>query len=100
VTDERHPGYEPIGPGAGPHNPFPDLHGRSADVVAKEQASDRELQARLVRPTCLFCGHDQFQEEIGKLDTRFGMEAHKVRMLICRRCSFTMQFSQGRGWNV
>ncbi|MCW2922323.1 MAG: hypothetical protein JWL76_2197 [Thermoleophilia bacterium] len=77
---------------AGPHNPFPDLAARPGPA--------RDLDTRLAQPTCLFCGHDQFTEEIGKLDTRWGMEAHKMRLLICRRCAFTMSFSLGRGMNV
>ncbi len=78
--------------GAEPDNPFPDLG---------EGGTKPEPDApNTVRPTCLFCGHDQFVEEIGKLDTRWGMEAHKMRLLICQRCSFTMHFSLGRGLNV
>jgi hypothetical protein len=84
---------EQAGRPAGPGNPFPDL--------ADQQAAGSESQdPHAVRPTCLFCGHDQFTEEIGKLETRWGFEAHKMRLLICRRCAFTMHFSLGRGVNV
>jgi len=85
---------------AGPHNPFPDLHGPTPEVADAIRAEAAAQARRVAHPTCLFCGHDQFTEEVGKLDTRWGMEAHKVRMLICNRCAFTMHFSMGRGVNV
>lgn len=85
--------------GAGPHNPFPDLHGTPTRRPADTQESDAELERRIVAPTCLFCGHHSFKEEIAKLPTRFGWEAHKSRLLICSRCGFMMNFSLGRGVN-
>lgn len=100
----QHPGYPPIGPGrgpggAGPHNPFPDLHGHVPRDEPDGRESDAELQRRIAMPTCLFCGHHSFQEEIAKMPTRFGWEAHKSRLLICQRCGFMMNFSMGRGIN-
>jgi hypothetical protein len=93
VRGDDHPGYPPLGPGAGPHNPFPDLHGSTEDP------GQATLRQRLESPTCLYCGHRVFQEEIAKLPTRFGWEAHKSKLLICARCGFMMNFSLGRGIN-
>jgi hypothetical protein len=97
VSDDElpneHPGYPPLGPGAGPHNPFPDITGKD-DVQRRAE----DLQRRIVSPQCLFCGGTSFQEEIAKMPTRFGIEAHKSRLLICHTCGFMMNFSLGRGW--
>jgi hypothetical protein len=83
-----------MGPGAGPHNPFPDVFG-------KDEAQQRadQLQRRIAHPQCLFCGGISFQEEIAKTPTRWGIEAHKSRLLICNSCGFMMHFTMGRGVN-
>ena len=47
------------------------------------------------RPRCPLCGNDSFEREEGKLDSRWGMTAHRVTMLICERCRYVLQFYEG-----
>ena len=49
----------------------------------------------LSRPTCPLCGHREFQQEEGKLDSKWGMTAHRVTLLICERCRFVLTFYDG-----
>ncbi len=44
------------------------------------------------RPTCPLCGNQAFQQEEGKLDSKWGMTAHRVILLICERCRFVLTF--------
>ncbi|MBA2381856.1 MAG: hypothetical protein H0V73_07070 [Chloroflexi bacterium] len=48
-----------------------------------------------VKPRCPICGRDDFRKEKGKLDSAWGMTAHKVDMLICMRCGYLLLFSEG-----
>ncbi len=47
-------------------------------------------------PQCPLCGNDQFQREEGKIDSKWGVTAHKVILLICTRCGHVLLFSEGR----
>ena len=44
------------------------------------------------RPTCPLCGSQTFQQEEGKLDSKWGMTAHRVTLLICERCRYVLTF--------
>jgi hypothetical protein len=44
------------------------------------------------RPTCPLCGNQTFQQEEGKLDSKWGMTAHRVTLLICERCRYVLTF--------
>ena len=46
-------------------------------------------------PTCPLCGNGTFRREEGKLDSAWGLTAHRVRMLICERCSYVLAFYEG-----
>ena len=46
-------------------------------------------------PACPLCGNRTFQQEEGKLDSAWGLTAHRVRMLICERCQYVMMFYEG-----
>ena len=46
---------------------------------------------------CLWCHQNQgFTEEEGKLDSKWGMTAHKVKMFICNNCGYVHLFGLGR----
>ena len=45
---------------------------------------------------CPLCQSTEFKKEEGKIDSRWGVTAHKVTLMICKNCRFTMIFSKGR----
>ncbi len=48
-------------------------------------------------PACLWCRKKiGFKEEVGRLDSKFGISAHKVRIFICNNCGYSHLFSLGR----
>lgn len=47
------------------------------------------------RPHCPICGHDDFRREAGKIDSEWGLTAHKVDMFVCLNCSYVLLFYQG-----
>ena len=49
-----------------------------------------------VRPRCPICGHEKFGFEKGKIDSEWGVTAHRVDILICERCGNVLLFYEGR----
>jgi ribosomal protein S27AE len=47
------------------------------------------------RPTCPLCGNGTFQQERGKIDSMWGITAHRVTLLICERCGNILSFYEG-----
>jgi len=47
------------------------------------------------RPTCPLCGNRTFRQEEGKLDSAWGLTAHRVLLLICEQCQFVLSFYEG-----
>lgn len=46
---------------------------------------------------CLWCKQStSFQEEEGKLDSKWGVTAHKVKLFICNNCGYAHLFGLGR----
>jgi len=45
---------------------------------------------------CQLCGNDTFDIEIGKVDSKWGVTALKVDLLICTQCKYTHLFFKGR----
>ena len=46
---------------------------------------------------CLWCKENHgFKEEEGKLDSKWGYTAHRVKLFICNKCGFVHQFGLGR----
>jgi len=45
---------------------------------------------------CPICGNNTFQQERGKIDSEWGMTAHRVTLLICDRCGYVLPFYDGR----
>ena len=54
-----------------------------------------ESDAVPAKPRCPICGHEEFQREKGKLDSAWGITAHKVDMLVCLRCGYVLLFYEG-----
>lgn len=83
MTD--HPGYPPLGPGAGPD--------------PARRASVEPEDARRGRPTrqlqCVLCGGTNFENESGSLDSDLGFTAHRVEIRICVACGYVMLFGKG-----
>ena len=47
------------------------------------------------RPRCPMCGNDSFRKETGKIDSQWGLTAHRVSLYICERCSYVLTFYEG-----
>ena len=47
------------------------------------------------RPRCPLCAGEIFRFEKGKIDSEWGMTAHKVDMLICQGCGNILLFFEG-----
>ena len=58
-------------------------------MTEEKSLGDRNL------PMCPICDNNTFQQERGKLDSAWGLTAHRVTMLICDRCQFVLQFYDG-----
>ena len=46
-------------------------------------------------PTCPLCANTTFRQEEGKLDSAWGLTAHRVKLLICDRCQYVLPFYEG-----
>jgi hypothetical protein len=46
-------------------------------------------------PACPLCGNQSFEREEGKIDSKWGMTAHRVILLICDRCRLVLTFYDG-----
>jgi RNA polymerase subunit RPABC4/transcription elongation factor Spt4 len=57
--------------------------------MTEQSVGDRNL------PMCPICGNNTFQQERGKIDSEWGMTAHKVTLLVCQRCSYVLAFYDG-----
>jgi hypothetical protein len=87
-----HPGYPPLGPGAGPE--APERTSRTLPVSPAPHGAHR--------PKCPMCGCEEFTHESGSIDSDYGMTAHRVDIRICVSCAYVLLFSKGRSfwWNA
>ena len=46
---------------------------------------------------CPLCKGRDFDQEQGRMDSRWGITSHKLVLKICKRCGLVLQFSAGRG---
>jgi uncharacterized protein len=46
---------------------------------------------------CPLCGGLEFEQQEGRMDSRWGITSHKLVMQICQRCGLVLQFFAGRG---
>ena len=42
--------------------------------------------------TCPLCSGTSFFQEIGRLDSRWGLTSHRVTMMICQNCRYILHF--------
>lgn len=60
------------------------------------QAQPHNIQGQKPN-SCLWCKQSNgFDEEEGKLDSKWGVTAHKVKLFICRGCGYVHLFGLGR----
>ena len=45
---------------------------------------------------CPLCGGINFEKQEGKMDSKWGLTAHRVTLMICKTCKLVMTFSKGR----
>ena len=45
---------------------------------------------------CPLCKGTEFERQEGKMDSKWGVTAHKMTLMICKKCGFIMSFSKGR----
>ena len=56
---------------------------------------NQDIQSQRM-PKCPLCGCQEFQQEAGRLDSKWGMTNHKLILLICQQCRFVMSFYDKR----
>jgi hypothetical protein len=59
-----------------------------------------ETKRKLDELACPVCGGRNFDEELGREDSQWGMTTLRMRLLICKRCSYVLQFAIGRSMFV
>lgn len=55
---------------------------------------ERDAGSRTM-PTCPLCSGHEWQQEEGKLDSAWGLTAHRVVMLVCQTCGNVLLFYKG-----
>jgi len=75
---------------------------RSATLGATTQGSspmtwERAEEAAKPVLKCPLCAGTEFDQQQGRMDSRWGITSHKLVLQICRRCGLVLQFSAGRG---
>ncbi|MDP9445235.1 MAG: hypothetical protein M3P83_13125 [Actinomycetota bacterium] len=41
---------------------------------------------------CPLCGHEEFQREQARSDSRWGFTSHRMTLLVCRQCRYVLHF--------
>jgi predicted nucleic-acid-binding Zn-ribbon protein len=44
------------------------------------------------RLACPLCRGTEFDQQQGRMDSRWGITSHRLTLLICRRCRYILQF--------
>jgi uncharacterized protein len=71
------------------------------EEARKHQAEEAaETQRKLDDLACPVCGGHDFDEQLGREDSQWGMTTMRMKMLICKRCSYVLQFALGRSMFV
>ncbi|MFZ7137598.1 MAG: hypothetical protein ACOWW1_04170 [archaeon] len=45
---------------------------------------------------CPLCQCTEFEKQEGKMDSKWGVTAHQITLMICKNCRFILSFSKGR----
>jgi hypothetical protein len=59
-------------------------------------ALQEEVRRKVANVSCTVCGGRDFEEQISREDSQFGMTTFRMQLLICKQCGFVLQFSLGR----
>lgn len=54
----------------------------------RESADSRTLR-------CPLCDNDAFEDQEGRMDSRWGFTSHKLVLKVCTRCRLVLTFSAG-----
>jgi hypothetical protein len=69
---------------------------RRAAVQAQQEVELDEARRKVANLACTVCGYQDFDEQTSREDSQMGFTTFRMRLLICKRCGFVMQFSLGR----
>ena len=69
---------------------------RSAEEQQRRQAEADETRRKVANLRCTVCGGQKFDEQTSREDSQYGMTTFRMRLMICQRCGFVMQFALGR----
>jgi hypothetical protein len=69
---------------------------RLAEATRQQQAELEEARRKVANLACTVCGGQQFDEHTSREDSQLGLTTFRMRLMICKRCGFVMQFSLGR----
>jgi uncharacterized protein len=77
-----------------PQNPIQPPDPDAEPLRPEEYELDVPPDPDAARPqlTCPLCGCQEFQQEKERTDTRWGLLTHVKTLMICRRCSYILQF--------
>jgi hypothetical protein len=77
--------------------------GNDLKVAPSQQTGSQEpqyipqMEPQAEGTNCLWCRQTAgFKEEEGKLDSKWGVTAHKFKLFICNNCGYTHLFGLGR----
>jgi hypothetical protein len=68
---------------------------RRQQAADAEKAALEEARRKVASLSCLVCDGRSFQEQTSREDSQWGMSSFRMKLLICRRCGFVMQFYLG-----
>jgi uncharacterized protein len=69
---------------------------RVEELKRQRFARQEELRQKVENVACTVCGAREFDEQISREDSQFGMTSFRMRLLICKQCGFVMQFMLNR----
>jgi len=68
---------------------------RRAEAVAAETAALEEARRKVAELACTVCGCRRFEEQTSREDSQWGASTFRMKLMICTRCGFVMQFYLG-----
>ena len=69
---------------------------RAAAATQQRDAAAAEVQRKLAELACPICGGRDFDAQVSREDSQWGMTTMRMRLLICRQCAYVLQFALGR----
>ena len=69
---------------------------RRATTAAAEQAELEEARRKVAELACAVCGYQHVDEQVSREDSQMGLTSFRMRLMICKRCGFAMQFLLGQ----